>query len=1550
MFEHKLHYKMYKAGRDWVFAAIATASLVAGFMAAPKTHVHADNVNQPAVTAKADQKTAAADTTVADSANKGTNTDSAAKDQSQADSSKTGADTNAKDSQTANDKSQNAGTNAAKADANKQADNQAANSKQTDQQPAKQTTNNTSSQANQQAANKQDNQSANKQTSQKPAASKTVSVIKPSVTSNKADVITYQKNKKAGLIPNAKTGIKDQNTQQPAQKPAAKPAKKKNLSNLPANATFKRDKKGNWYLVDKKSGKRLKGFQRVGKNGTYYMDNKTGRRAVGLKKITEIWYFFDKNGRMHTGWLHQKKTRRVKRHGRYRKVTRHYTYYFNHEGHKVFGPHTVGKYRYYFNRKTGALHKGFLTGRNKKRYYYAKHGRKAYGQRKIRRYWYNFGTNGAMLKSKLTYLPKQHKLVYYNKKGHLLRGRHVLGRKHYRFNKKTGAIQLRGSHKLLKHWYYFNRKHQPLVGMRKAGKKTYYYNAQAQRTNGLVQYRKNWYYFSKKNNAMMKGKVKLGGFTYQFDNKGRLKTGLQKLNNQTYFVDPASGQIAKGMTYQDPKSKTWYYFNKQNGQGVNTLQQQFKEGVKLANPNYSVGNQAKSFDGKSFENVDGYLTADTWYVPNKLLQSNGNWKDNTANAYRPLLMVWWPNKTVEANYLNYMASKGVIPGSVKYTANTDTKTMNNGAISAQKAIEARISNAKGDTKAIRNLMSDFVKSQSMWNQNSEIVDHAGLQIQGGFMRYKNSDLTPWANSNYRLLGRTAWLPNGGGEEFLLANDVDNSNPVVQAEQLNWLHYLMNFGQITANDPDANFSGIRVDAVDNVDTDLLNISGQYLEDVYGLKNNDRTANQHISILEDWSPQDMEYMRKIGTPELSMDFQVTSGGLRPDLGQIDPNADSSSLPSMQGIIDKGAINRANDDAQYHKENFVYPNYSFVRAHDNFSQDQIKQAISDAGFDSNNFTWDQMQVGLQKYYNDQASKTKKYNLYNIPSQYALLLTNKDTVPRVYYGDLYKDGAQYMSDPSIYYDAIANLMKSRIKYVSGDQKMETHQVNGHNILTSVRLGTSRTSGIGLVVSNDKNLALGKQTVVLHMGKQHANQQFRAVALANANADSGNAGLVNYTSDDAAIKAGAVKTTDANGDLVFNSKDIQGYWSPMVLGYLGVWVPVGAADNQDVRQLEGSTEANTDGQVFHSNAALDSQLIFEGFSNFNPYPDKPENRANRVIARKANDGSLKQLGITVFELAPQYMSSKDRTFLDSTIDNGYAFTDRYDLGLSGATKYGDAQDLRNVLKALSANGLQRIADWVPDQIYNLGGKEAVTVDRTNDTGALLNDKAASNILYVADSIGGGKYQAQYGGAFLEELHAKYPDLFTTKEPSTGQTLPWDTRITEWSAKYLNGTNILNRGTGYVLSDSITGQYYKLPNAVNNKYSLPTQVLGQMIDGGFVTNDQGKVEYLSAGEPVMNSLQTDAKGNIYYFDNSGNMVNSGFYTVDLPTSGSNGRYFFKPNGTAAKSEFVQDASGKRYYFDKHGKMITNKTIKVRGVKYKINKAGVVVKATRYARV
>ena len=133
-------------------------------------------------------------------------------------------------------------------------------------------------------------------------------------------------------------------------------------------------------------------------------------------------------------------------------------------------------------------------------------------------------------------------------------------------------------------------------------------------------------------------------------------------------------------------------------------------------------------------------------------------------------------------------------------------------------------------------MAAFIVTQPQWNETSE--DMSNDHLQNGALTYVNSPLTPDANSNFRLLNRTPTNQTGeqaynldnskGGFELLLANDVDNSNPVVQAEQLNWLYYLMNFGTITANDADANFDGIRVDAVDNVDADLLQIAADYFK--------------------------------------------------------------------------------------------------------------------------------------------------------------------------------------------------------------------------------------------------------------------------------------------------------------------------------------------------------------------------------------------------------------------------------------------------------------------------------------------------------------------------------------------------------------------------------------------------------------------------------------------------------------------------------------------------------------------------------------------------
>lgn len=83
--------------------------------------------------------------------------------------------------------------------------------------------------------------------------------------------------------------------------------------------------------------------------------------------------------------------------------------------------------------------------------------------------------------------------------------------------------------------------------------------------------------------------------------------------------------------------------------------------------------------------------------------------------------------------------------------------------------------------------------------------------------------------------------------MLLANDIDNSNPAVQAEQLNWLHYIMNIGSILGNDPSANFDGVRIDAVDNVDADLLQIASDYFKEKYRVADNEANAIAHCQSL-------------------------------------------------------------------------------------------------------------------------------------------------------------------------------------------------------------------------------------------------------------------------------------------------------------------------------------------------------------------------------------------------------------------------------------------------------------------------------------------------------------------------------------------------------------------------------------------------------------------------------------------------------------------------------------------------------------------------------
>lgn len=1001
---------------------------------------------------------------------------------------------------------------------------------------------------------------------------------------------------------------------------------------------------------------------------------------------------------------------------------------------------------------------------------------------------------------------------------------------------------------------------------------------------------------------------------------------VKQIDGKYYYIGE-DGQAKKNFAITvDGKT---LYFDKETGALTDSSAYQFTEGLSSLVNNYTPHNQILSLESANLETVDNYLTADSWYRPKDILKDGKEWVASTESDLRPLLMTWWPDKQTQVAYLNYMNNQGLGTG-VTYNVYTSQENLTLASQLVQQKIEAKISQVKG-TQWLREIMLSFVKSQDNWNSATESDTSAGSKdhLQGGALLYENSDLTAYANSDYRLLNRTPTSQTGeqkyfvdnsiGGYEFLLANDIDNSNPAVQAEQLNWLHYLMNFGTIVANDPEANFDGVRVDAVDNVNADLLQIASDYFKSYYGVDKSESNAINHLSILEAWSDNDPYYNQDTKGAQLPIDNKLRLSLLY---------ALARPLSERSGL-EPTITNSLNDRSAEGKSSDRMANYIFIRAHDSEVQTVIAKIIKDninPKTDGLTFTLDELKQAFKIYNEDMRQADKKYTQFNIPTAYALMLSNKDSITRLYYGDMYTDDGQYMATKSPYYDAIDALLRARIKYAAGGQDMKITYVQGdtanmdwpyNGVLTSVRYGTganeatdagtaaTRTQGMGVITSNNPSLKLNAtDQVVLAMGKAHANQDYRPLVTTTAN------GLSIYATD-AETPSSLIRRTDANGNLVFTAADIQGYSNVQVSGFLGVWVPVGASEDQDVR-VAASNQANADGQVYNASAALDSQLIYEGFSNFQDFVTDPSQYTNKKIAENIN--LFKEWGVTSFELPPQYVSSEDGSFLDAIILNGYAFEDRYDLAMSKNNKYGSKEDLINVLKTLHRNGIQAIADWVPDQIYNLPGKEVVTATRVNNYGVYRQGSEIKDTLYVANTKSSGSdYQSQYGGAFLDELKAKYPEIFERVQISNGQKMPTNEKITEWEAKYFNGTNILGRGAYYVLGDGASDQYFTLSD---DKSYLPKQLTNQEAKTGFVKDSKGMTFYSTSGYQAKAAFVKDAKGNWYYFDQNGYMV-YGKQDIDGET------YYFLSNGVQLRNAILENADGSKFYFGNLGEQYKN---------------------------
>ncbi|WP_180367202.1 glycoside hydrolase family 70 protein, partial [Oenococcus oeni] len=611
---------------------------------------------------------------------------------------------------------------------------------------------------------------------------------------------------------------------------------------------------------------------------------------------------------------------------------------------------------------------------------------------------------------------------------------------------------------------------------------------------------------------------------------------IKVIDGKTYYVDD-NGQIKKNFaTIINGKV---LYFDKNTGELLPTNSYQFKSGLSSENSDYTSHNAVNSTQADDYTAIDGYLTADSWYRPKDILDNGQTWTAASKDDLRPLLMSWWPDKTTQVNYLNYMKNLGLSDSPTNFTNDENQGRLSKAAENVQVKIERKITQ-EGQTQWLKEVITNFVKSQPNWNISSESQTSGNGKdhLQGGALLYVNNDKTPDANSDYRLLNRTPTNQTGtplysidptqGGYDFLLANDVDNSNPVVQAEQLNWMYYLLNFGSITGNESNANFDSIRVDAVDNVDADLLQIAADYFKAAYGVDQNDAKADQHVSILEDWSDNDSEYVKDQGSNQLSMDNKMRLS-LKYSLTIPVVDKESNKRSGLEPLISNNLVNRSEDSST----NGAQPNYSFVRAHDSEVQTVIAEIIKekiDPDSDSLTPTIDQLTAAFKIYDADQLKTRKEFTQYNIPSTYAMILTNKDTVPRVYYGDLYTDDGQYMANKSPYYDSIDNLLKSRIKYVTGGQSMSIQYVQGdgsmakdsyRGVLTSVRYGKdamnekdqgtqeTRTEGLAVIESNNPDLKLSSSDqIVINMGADHKNQAYRPMLLTKTN------GLASYQSD----------------------------------------------------------------------------------------------------------------------------------------------------------------------------------------------------------------------------------------------------------------------------------------------------------------------------------------------------------------------------------------------------------------------------------------------------
>ena len=476
----------------------------------------------------------------------------------------------------------------------------------------------------------------------------------------------------------------------------------------------------------------------------------------------------------------------------------------------------------------------------------------------------------------------------------------------------------------------------------------------------------------------------------------------------------------------------------------------------------------------NINNIDGYLTVDGYFIAGKTATGGDIW--------RPNLMYYTEHQAgaITITYLDYVRAHPPVGSGVTSTDSDD---------------EVRTKLIAATDSAVSNTTNDYIGSQPGYNSSSE----QGITS----LRFENNDVN---DINQNVLQY----------EYLLGPDVDNTNPAVKAEQTNWENFLYN---------EYGFDGFRWDAAGHYNKNVLVDAGTNAASKLAASGGN--VNDSLNFIESYVPEQVALENDNGNPQLAYDVQPYYA-YQNALMKLNPSQDLSTT------VTSSLVDRTESGAG----TTAIPNWSWVNNHDQEHNVVATIPVSDLQTGGQPYGTKAYQLAQYKVYiADRKRVSKQYAPYNVASSYALELTNKDTVPTVYYGDMWDADDSYMKTKSPYYSAITDLLKVRDTNATGKQVLSNYASNlsnraGENLISSVREGTDRMSGIGVVVGNSPNL---DTSVTVAMGSAHANQEYV---------------------DAMGYHTGTL-TTNANGELVV---PVVGDSTVAVNGYLAAWVPKSAS------------------------------------------------------------------------------------------------------------------------------------------------------------------------------------------------------------------------------------------------------------------------------------------------------------------------------------------------------------------------------------------------------